>query len=60
MNKKYDYIYYYNPQNFNRFNKWGAEDWLALGVVTVWIGVILLAIIGVSISIGIFINQLGG
>lgn len=57
--KKYDYLYYYNPQDF-RLLKWKLEDWLALGLLIVWAGVILLAIIGVAISIGIFINQLGG
>ena len=57
--KKYDYIYYYNPQDF-RVNRWKLEDWLSLGLLIVWAGVILLAIIGVAISIGIFISQLGG
>lgn len=54
--KKYDYLYYYNPQDF-RFNKWKLEDWLALGVLIAWAGVILVSMVGVSISIGIFISQ---
>ena len=57
--KKYDYIYYYNPQDWHRFSKQGVNDWLGLVVIIVWATLILLFLVLVSVvSADLFISNI--